>query len=92
MDKVTDIKETLLNFYFYPIGNHHTIIICGTSSIRQDIEECLKKCRSIKEMKAKLFKMLTSVDQIEARAWQAHQGVDKLKENLQTFIQGAGVN
>jgi hypothetical protein len=87
MDKVTDIKETLLNFYFYPIGNHHTIIICGTSSIRHDIEECLKKGASIKDIKVILFKMLSSVEQIETRAWQAHQGVDKLKENLHTFIQ-----
>ncbi len=87
-----DIKETLLETFFYPIGNHHTIVICGASSIRRDIEECIKKCHSIKDMKAMLFKMLASVDQLEARAWQASEGVDKLKANLDKLIPVTGLN
>ena len=32
MDK--DIKETLLVSFFYPLGNHHTVLICGASVIK----------------------------------------------------------
>lgn len=80
MDK--DIKETLLVGFFYPLGNHHTVLICGASVIKRHIEDCLKESLSIKDIKAKLFEMLNSVDQLENRAWKASEGADKLKQNL----------
>lgn len=51
-----DTKEILLNNFFYPIGNDHTIVIAGAQSIKRDIERCLKKGTSLQDIKDKLFK------------------------------------
>jgi hypothetical protein len=90
MDK--EIKETLLVSFFYPLGNHHTVLICGASVIKQNIEECLKEGLTIKDIKIKLFEMLNSVDQLGARAWKASQSADKLKQILDKLIPVTGSN
>lgn len=88
MDK--DIKETLLINFFYPLGNDHTVLICGVSVVKRDIEECLKEGLSIKELKAKLFKMLGSIEQLESRAWKAAESADQLKARVNQIIPVTG--
>lgn len=90
MDK--DIKETLLVSFFYPLGNHHTVLICGASVIKGRIEECLKEGMSMNDIKAKLFEILASVDHMEAKAWEASKSADKLKQTLDKLIPVTGSN
>jgi len=84
MDK--DIEEILLTHYFYPIGNHHTIVISGTSLIKRDVEYCLKEGLSLQEIKDKLFKIISSLEQVESRAWKADESVRELKKHLSDLI------
>lgn len=84
MDK--DTKEILLNYYFYPITNDHTIVIAGAEAIKRDIEGCLKKDVNLQDIKDRLFQMIASIEQVEARAWKAHENTSKLKEHLNKLI------
>lgn len=85
-----DIKEALLTYYFYPIGNHHTIVITGTSLVKRDVEYCLKEGLSVQEIKDKLFKIISSLEQVEARAWKANESVKNLKDHLNQLIPVTG--
>jgi hypothetical protein len=79
-------RETLLINFFYALGNHHTVLICGVSVVRYEIEECLKDGISDKKLRAKLLKMLITVEHLESRAKKAVESADRLKTRVNQII------